>query len=47
MPCGTASRLFSIYHTRHGRKLWVVTEGNRYATTILLPPEEGEGKENP
>lgn len=40
-------QLFSIYHTRHGRKLWVVTEGNRYATTILLPPEEREEKENP
>jgi hypothetical protein len=27
-----AERLFSVYHTRHGRKLFVVTEGNRYAT---------------
>ena len=40
-------QLFSIYHTRHGRKLWVVTEGNRYATTILLPPEKPERKEIP
>jgi hypothetical protein len=32
-------RLFSVYHTRHGRKLWVVTEANRYATTILVPDE--------
>jgi hypothetical protein len=32
-------QLFSVYETRHGRKLWVVTEGNRYVTTILLPPE--------
>ena len=31
--------LFSVYHTRHGRKLWVVTEANRYATTILLPED--------
>jgi hypothetical protein len=40
-------QLFSAYQTRHGRKLWVVTEGNRYATTILLPPEKPEGKEIP
>ena len=32
-------RLFSIYHTRHGRKLYVLTEANRYATTILLPED--------
>lgn len=32
-------RLFSTYHTRHGRTLSVVTEANRYATTILLPEE--------
>jgi hypothetical protein len=29
-------RLYSVYHTRHGRKLWVMTEANRCATTILL-----------
>jgi hypothetical protein len=32
-------RLFSIYHTKHGRKLWIITEANRYATTILLPED--------
>jgi hypothetical protein len=32
-------RLFSVYHTRHGRKLCVLTEANRYATTILLPED--------
>lgn len=32
-------RLFSTYRTQHGRKLVVVTEANRYATTILLPEE--------
>jgi hypothetical protein len=32
-------RLFSVYQTRHGRKLWVITEANRFATTILLPDE--------
>jgi hypothetical protein len=34
-----SERLFSVYYTRHGRKLWVITEANRYATTILLPEE--------
>jgi hypothetical protein len=38
-------RLVSVYHTRHGRKLWVVTEPSRYATTILLPDDQSEGKE--
>ena len=32
-------RLFSVYHTRHGRTLHLVTESNRYATTILLPED--------
>jgi hypothetical protein len=36
-------RLFSVYYTRHGRTLWVVTAANRYSTTILLP-EESPGK---
>jgi hypothetical protein len=36
-------RLFSVYHTRHGRKIWVLTEANRYATTIFLP--EGDSEE--
>lgn len=38
-------RLFSVYHTRHGRTLWVTTEASRYATTILLPQEHSERKE--
>jgi hypothetical protein len=33
-------RVFSVYHTRHGRKLYVMTEANRYATTIFLPESE-------
>ena len=32
--------LFSIFHTRHGRKLRVVTDANRYVTTIRLPDED-------
>lgn len=31
--------LFSIYHTRHGRTFRVVTDANRYVTTILLPED--------
>jgi hypothetical protein len=38
-------RLFSVYHTRHGRKLWVVTEANRYATTILLSEDLSPSEE--
>ena len=33
------SRLFSAYHTSLGTKLWVITEADRSATTILLPEE--------
>ena len=38
--------LFSVYHTRHGRTLWVMTEASRYSTTILLPQEHPQGKES-
>jgi hypothetical protein len=33
------SRLFSVYRTTRGVKLWVITEWDRSATTILLPEE--------
>ena len=33
------SRLFSAYATRAGEKLWVITEWDRSATTMLLPDE--------
>jgi hypothetical protein len=33
------SRIFSVYHTRDGRKLWVITEADRCATTVLLPSD--------
>jgi hypothetical protein len=33
------SRLFSAYDTRAGERLWVITEGDRRATTLLLPSE--------
>lgn len=33
------SRLFSVYHTAAKVKLYVITEWDRSATTILLPEE--------
>jgi len=32
-------RLLSAYRTRLGEKLWVITEADRGATTLLLPEE--------
>lgn len=32
-------RILSAYSTPEGRKLWVITEADRSATTILLPEE--------
>ena len=32
-------RLLSAYQTGKGQKLWIVTEADRSATTILLPSE--------
>lgn len=32
-------RLFSVYHTREGATLWVITEADRSSTTVLLPDE--------
>lgn len=33
------SRLLSAYLLRDGTKIWVITESDRSATTILLPDE--------
>ena len=33
------SRLLSAYRTAKGQKLWIITEADRSATTILLPEE--------
>ncbi len=33
-------RLVSVYHTRHGRELHVVTEASRFASTVRLPEED-------
>ncbi len=32
-------RLLSAYTTRRGVKIWVITEADRSATTLLLPEE--------
>jgi hypothetical protein len=32
-------RLFSVYRTAKGTKLWVITEADRASTCILLPEE--------
>lgn len=32
-------RIFSAYHTTKGEKIWIITEADRSATTILLPSE--------
>lgn len=32
-------RIFSAFKTSQGEKLWVITEADRSATTILLPSE--------
>ena len=32
-------RLFSVYHLRDGTKIWIITEADRSATTLLLPSE--------
>ena len=32
-------RIVSVYHTRDGEKIWVITEADRSSTCILLPDE--------
>jgi hypothetical protein len=32
-------RLFSAYELANGKRLWVITEADRSATTLLLPSE--------
>lgn len=33
------TRLFSVYEIAEGEKLWIITEADRSATTLLLPSE--------
>ena len=37
VKCG--DRLFSVYHSNEGIKFWIITEADRSATTVLLPPD--------
>lgn len=32
-------RILSAYNDRNGTRFWIITEGDRSATTILLPEE--------
>ena len=32
-------RVFSVYHTAAGEKIWIITEADRSSTCILLPDE--------
>lgn len=32
-------RILSAYHLQDGTKLWIITEADRSATTLLLPSE--------
>jgi len=32
-------RILSVYSSRNGEKVWVITEADRSATTVLLPEE--------
>jgi hypothetical protein len=36
---GAGCRLLSAYKLRTGERLWVITEADRSATTLLLPSE--------
>lgn len=33
------ARILSAYHTEKGQKIWIITEADRSATTLLLPDE--------
>ncbi len=31
--------IFSTYHTSDGTTVWIITEGNRICTTVMLPED--------
>ena len=35
----TGDRLLSAYNDRNGVRFWIITEGDRYCTTVLLPED--------
>ena len=32
-------RILSVYHLNNGTKIWIITEADKSATTLLLPEE--------
>lgn len=32
-------RLFSVYHSKAGKKFWIITEADRSVTTMLMPED--------
>jgi len=36
---GKELRIFSAYHLKDETKIWIITEADRSATTVLLPSE--------
>jgi hypothetical protein len=36
---GKELRIFSAYHLKDETKIWIITESDRSATTVLLPSE--------
>lgn len=39
LSVGEGLRILSAYKTKNGEKIWIITEADRSATTILLPEE--------
>ena len=35
----TGARILSVYYLRSGQKLWIISEADRSATTLLLPQD--------
>jgi hypothetical protein len=33
------TRLLSVYCSAHGRRFWIITEGDRSVTTVLMPED--------
>ena len=39
LPGAEPERLMSVWHTKLGRKFWIMTEWDRSVTTVLLPED--------
>ena len=39
MSVKSGDQILSVYHLAPGKSVWVITEGNRVATTVLLPED--------